>query len=92
MTLSPKGIYHFSPLDAREIGKLCRKHKATILLATPTFLRNYLRRVDKEDFATLDVVVAGAEKLPTDLCDAFEKQFGVPALGRLRLHGNTRRW
>jgi acyl-[acyl-carrier-protein]-phospholipid O-acyltransferase/long-chain-fatty-acid--[acyl-carrier-protein] ligase len=77
LTLSPKGIYHFSPLDAREIGKLCRKHKATILLATPTFLRNYLRRVDKEDFATLDVVVAGAEKLPSDLCDAFEKQFGV---------------
>lgn len=77
LTLAPKGIYHFSPLDAREIGKLCRKHKATILLATPTFLRNYLRRVDKEDFATLDVVVAGAEKLPSDLCDAFEKQFGI---------------
>ena len=25
----------------------------------------------------LDVVVAGAEKLPVELCDAFEKKFGV---------------
>lgn len=77
LTLPPKGAYHFSPLDARQIGELCRTHKVTILLATPTFLRSYLRRCSKEDFATIDVVVAGAEKLPTDLCDAFEKQFNV---------------
>jgi acyl-[acyl-carrier-protein]-phospholipid O-acyltransferase/long-chain-fatty-acid--[acyl-carrier-protein] ligase len=77
LTLPPKGAYHFSPLDARQIGELCRTHKVTILLATPTFLRSYLRRCPKEDFATIDVVVAGAEKLPVDLCDAFEKQFGV---------------
>jgi acyl-[acyl-carrier-protein]-phospholipid O-acyltransferase/long-chain-fatty-acid--[acyl-carrier-protein] ligase len=47
------------------------------LLATPTFLRTYLRRCEREEFATLDVVVAGAEKLPIDLCDAFEERFGV---------------
>jgi len=77
LTLPPKGAYHFSPLDARQIGELCRTNKVTILLATPTFLRSYLRRCPKEDFATIDVVVAGAEKLPVDLCDAFETQFGV---------------
>ena len=77
LTLSPKGIYHFSPLDARVIGELCRKHRGTILLTTPTFLRSYLRRIEKEEFASLEVVVAGAEKLPVDLCEAFEKQFGV---------------
>ena len=27
-----KGIYHFNPLDARQIGKLVKKHKGTILL------------------------------------------------------------
>jgi acyl-[acyl-carrier-protein]-phospholipid O-acyltransferase/long-chain-fatty-acid--[acyl-carrier-protein] ligase len=77
LALCPKGIYHFSPLDARVIGSMSRKHGATILLATPTFLRSYLKRCEKEDFAKLDVVVAGAEKLPSELCDAFEKQFGV---------------
>ena len=75
--LDIKGAYHFSPLDARQIGKLVQKHHGTLLLATPTFLRNYLRRCEKEEFATLDVVVAGAEKLPKDLADAFEEKFGV---------------
>lgn len=77
LTLAPKGIYHFSPLDARVIGSLCRKHRGTIMLITPTFLRSYLKRCEKEDFAAMDVVVTGAEKLPVDIADAFEKQFGV---------------
>lgn len=77
MALDVKGIYHFNPLDARQVGKLCGKHRGTVLLSTPTFLRSYLRRCSKEDFASLDTVVAGAEKLPGDLCDAFENKFGV---------------
>lgn len=77
LTLPPKGVYHFSPLDARQIGELIEKHGATILLATPTFLRSYIKRCTKEQFKTLDVVVVGAEKLTSDLADAFEKQFGV---------------
>lgn len=71
------GVYHFNPLDAPQIGKLCQQYKATILLATPTFLRSYMKRVAKEDFQTLAVVVAGAEKLPTELSDAFEAKYGV---------------
>jgi acyl-[acyl-carrier-protein]-phospholipid O-acyltransferase/long-chain-fatty-acid--[acyl-carrier-protein] ligase len=77
MTLNIQGAYHYTPLDAKRIGKLAAESKATVLLATPTFLRSYLKRCTKEDFATLDVVVAGAEKLPKDLCDAFEEKFGV---------------
>lgn len=77
LTLDPKGIYHPNPLEAREVGRLCRAHGATILLATPTFLRAYLRRCEPEDFARLEVVITGAEKLPQDLAEAFEKRFGV---------------
>jgi acyl-[acyl-carrier-protein]-phospholipid O-acyltransferase/long-chain-fatty-acid--[acyl-carrier-protein] ligase len=77
MTLGPQGIYHFNPLDAKQIGNLAGKFKATVLLATPTFLRSYLRRVTAEQFSWLDVVVVGAEKMPADLFDAFEKKFGV---------------
>jgi acyl-[acyl-carrier-protein]-phospholipid O-acyltransferase/long-chain-fatty-acid--[acyl-carrier-protein] ligase len=36
------GAYHFNPLDAKQIGKLCQKYRGTILLSTPTFLRSYL--------------------------------------------------
>lgn len=75
--LDIKGAYHFSPLDAKQVGKLCKEHKGTLLLSTPTFLRTYLRRCEKEEFETLDVVVAGAEKLPQDLIEAFDAKFGV---------------
>lgn len=77
MTLGPRGVYHFNPLDARQVGKLAEKYKATVLLATPTFLRGYLRRIQPEQFANLDVVVVGAEKMPADLFESFEKKFGV---------------
>ncbi len=77
MTLGPRGVYHFNPLDSKQVGKLSEKYGVTVLLATPTFLRGYLRRVTPEQFAKLDVVVVGAEKMPQDLFDAFEKKFGV---------------
>ncbi len=75
--LDLKAVYHYSPIDGKRIGRLAKKHKGTLLIATPTFLRNYIRRCSAEQFATLDVVVAGAEKLPQALSDAFEKKFGV---------------
>jgi acyl-[acyl-carrier-protein]-phospholipid O-acyltransferase/long-chain-fatty-acid--[acyl-carrier-protein] ligase len=70
-------VYHTNPLDAQAIGSLAREHHATILMATPTFLRTYLRRTPAEDFSTLEAVFGSAEKLPRELSDAFEGKFGV---------------
>jgi acyl-[acyl-carrier-protein]-phospholipid O-acyltransferase/long-chain-fatty-acid--[acyl-carrier-protein] ligase len=77
LALEPKGVYHYNPLDARVIGDLCQKHKGTIIMATPTFLRTYLKRCDKEQLQSLDLVVVGAEKMPLDLAGAFQEKFGV---------------
>jgi acyl-[acyl-carrier-protein]-phospholipid O-acyltransferase/long-chain-fatty-acid--[acyl-carrier-protein] ligase len=77
LLLEVRVAYHYSPLDAKQIGQLTRSRKATILLATPTFLRSYLKRCDADDLKSLEVVVAGAEKLPIPLCDAFAQKFGV---------------
>jgi acyl-[acyl-carrier-protein]-phospholipid O-acyltransferase/long-chain-fatty-acid--[acyl-carrier-protein] ligase len=77
LALNVKCIYHYSPIDGKRIGQLAEKHGATILLATPTFLRNYVQRCTAAQFRTLDVVVAGAERLPSGLCDSFEARFGV---------------
>ncbi|QDV61322.1 AMP-binding protein [Crateriforma conspicua] len=76
-TLGPAGVYHFNPLDSKQVGKLAKRYHATVLLGTPTFMRGYLRRVTPDQFADLDVVVVGAEKMPPDLFDAFEQRFGV---------------
>jgi acyl-[acyl-carrier-protein]-phospholipid O-acyltransferase / long-chain-fatty-acid--[acyl-carrier-protein] ligase len=77
LTLAPKGIYHYTPLEAREVGKLCQRHGATIMIGTPTFVRSYLRRCEPENFKTLEVVFAGAEKLPVELAEAFEQKYKV---------------
>jgi acyl-[acyl-carrier-protein]-phospholipid O-acyltransferase/long-chain-fatty-acid--[acyl-carrier-protein] ligase len=66
-----------NPLDGKLVGQTVRQEKATLLFGTPTFLLNYLRRCEKEDFATLRYVVAGAEKLKVQLIDAFEKKFCI---------------
>ena len=75
--LDTGAAYHYTPLDGRQVGKLCEKFKGTVLVATPTFLRGYLKRTKEEQFKTLEVVVCGAEKLPPDLSDAFEEKFRV---------------
>jgi 1-acyl-sn-glycerol-3-phosphate acyltransferase len=82
MACNLRGVYHFSPLDAKVIGKLVEKFSGTLIVATPTFLRSYMRRCTPEQFQTLNTVVAGAERLPVELCDEFEQKFGVrPAEG-----------
>ncbi|MCA9185042.1 MAG: AMP-binding protein, partial [Planctomycetales bacterium] len=77
MATAVKGVYHYSPLDAKRIGQLAEKHKVTILLSTPTFLRSFLRRCTPEQFRTIEVIVTGAERLPPALADAFEEKFKV---------------
>jgi acyl-[acyl-carrier-protein]-phospholipid O-acyltransferase/long-chain-fatty-acid--[acyl-carrier-protein] ligase len=80
LMLPPKVAYHFNPLDARQVGELARKHRTTLLIVAPTFLRGYLRRVPAEDFASLNLIVTGAEKLPPELADAVEKKFRLRPL------------
>lgn len=77
LTLDVAVAYHTNPLEAQHVGKLCRERKGTILLATPMFLRTYLRRCPPEDFATLEAVVTGAERLPPDVADHFEAKYGL---------------
>lgn len=69
--------YHFNPLEANVIGQLCRDEHVTIIVGTPTILRNYLKRCAAEDFKSVEVVVCGAERLPPELADAFEAKFGL---------------
>ncbi len=77
MCYNVRGVYHFNPLDAKVVGRLCQENQATILMATPTFLKMYLRRCEKEELQSLDLIVVGAEKLPIDLATQFEAKFGV---------------
>jgi acyl-[acyl-carrier-protein]-phospholipid O-acyltransferase/long-chain-fatty-acid--[acyl-carrier-protein] ligase len=65
--LGKRVVYHFNPLDAKIIGSLCETHGVTMLMGTPTFVRTYLQRCDRKQFATLVHLILGAEKLKPDL-------------------------
>ena len=69
-----------SPLDCDKLAEAARADAPTVLLATPTFLRQYLKRVPRDAFGTLRRVVSGAEKLPADLRVAFRARFGCEIL------------
>src|SRR6266852_4628002 len=64
-----------SPLEVAKNAALIEQHKLTLLLATPTFLRGYLRKAEPDQLRSLRLVITGAEKLPRDLAKSFEDRF-----------------
>jgi acyl-[acyl-carrier-protein]-phospholipid O-acyltransferase/long-chain-fatty-acid--[acyl-carrier-protein] ligase len=77
LQVGASSVFHPDPRQAKEIGELCRKHRCTIYLSTATFLRFCLKKCDPGDFASLHILVCGAEKLPPSLAKEFEARFGV---------------
>ena len=69
-----------NPLEAAKNAALIEKYKLTLLLATPTFLRAYLRKAQPEQLRSLRLLITGAEKLPQDLAKVFEERFGQHVL------------
>ena len=66
-----------NPLEAGEERRLDRtQYELTMLLATPTFLRGYLRKAEPHQLRSLRLLITGAEKLPLDLAKPFEERFG----------------
>ena len=76
LCMDPGAVYHFNPLDARMVGRLLEKHRVTIIAATPTFLKSYMKRCDVEQMKTVDLALVGAEKLPRDLREAWKEKYG----------------
>jgi acyl-[acyl-carrier-protein]-phospholipid O-acyltransferase/long-chain-fatty-acid--[acyl-carrier-protein] ligase len=69
-----------SPLDTRKIVDAIRDEAVTVLLGAPTFIRPILKRAVPAELRSLDLVVAGAEKLPDDLYRAFLERFHIEIL------------
>jgi acyl-[acyl-carrier-protein]-phospholipid O-acyltransferase/long-chain-fatty-acid--[acyl-carrier-protein] ligase len=58
-----KTVLYPSPLHYKQVPKLIRATKATLLLSTDTFLQGYARAADEADLDSLRYVVAGAERV-----------------------------
>lgn len=79
--VSGSGVaYHSNPLDAKTIGEMVSKYKATVFISTPTFYSAYLRRCAREQFSSLRYAVVGAEKLRDPLARSFKEKYRLDLL------------
>jgi acyl-[acyl-carrier-protein]-phospholipid O-acyltransferase/long-chain-fatty-acid--[acyl-carrier-protein] ligase len=69
-----------NPLEISKLAALIERHRISLLVTTPTFLRGYMRKAEPRQLASLKLLVTGAEKLPDDLRLAFEEQFHIKVL------------
>ncbi len=73
-------VCHADPKDVATISFGIEKYSGTILVGTPTFLRMYTisKKVTPESMQSLRLVVAGAEKLKSEVREGFESKFNIP--------------
>jgi acyl-[acyl-carrier-protein]-phospholipid O-acyltransferase / long-chain-fatty-acid--[acyl-carrier-protein] ligase len=65
-----------SPLEQKKIADAIEAEKVTVLIGTRTFLKPYIKRVPREKMTSLDLVVAGAEKVTPEFFDLWNEKFG----------------
>lgn len=66
-----------SPLHYKLIPEVAAKAKPTILVGTDTFLNGYARTAKDSDFASLRLVVAGAEAVKAETRRVWRERFGA---------------
>jgi acyl-[acyl-carrier-protein]-phospholipid O-acyltransferase/long-chain-fatty-acid--[acyl-carrier-protein] ligase len=66
-----------SPLHYKLIPEVAAKVKPTILVGTDTFLNGYARTARDSDFASLRLVVAGAETVKPETRRIWRERFGA---------------
>ena len=66
-----------SPLHFGIVPELFYDRDATVMFATPTFLRNYARRAHPYDFRRVRMLLSGAEKLSDEVRTLYMERFGV---------------
>ena len=70
-------MLYTTPLHYKQIPGLIRTRGSTVLFGTSTFFGNYAKQAAPEDFRSLRIVVAGAEKLTDTVRGTWRKQFGI---------------
>ncbi len=70
-----------SPLHTKIIPKLVQDSRASVLLATDTFINQYARAADADELSGLTFIVCGAEKVRDETHNLIAERFGpVPVL------------
>ena len=65
-----------SPLEQKKIADAIEAEKVTVFIGTRTFFKPYVKRIQAEKMKSLDLVVAGAEKVTPEFFDLWSDKFG----------------
>lgn len=65
-----------SPLHTKIIPGLIKETKASLLLATDTFVNQYARAAGPDDFKSLNFIVCGAERVREETHNLMAERFG----------------
>ncbi len=66
-----KAAYTPNPTNIREVVDVLKHTKANNIIVTPTLLRMIMERASKEDMASVELVISGAESLHKDTFNQF---------------------
>lgn len=66
-----------TPLHYAVIPELYYDRDATVMFATPTFLKHYAKRAHPYDFRRTRLLLAGAEKLTAEVEQTYFEKFGM---------------
>jgi acyl-[acyl-carrier-protein]-phospholipid O-acyltransferase/long-chain-fatty-acid--[acyl-carrier-protein] ligase len=70
-------VLYPSPLHYKAVPEMAASRRPTALFGTDTFLAAYARAADDDDFASLRLVVAGAEPVRAETRRVWRERFGV---------------
>jgi len=77
LLIGVRTLLYPSPLHYKLIPDVAKKARPSIMFATDTFLNAYAKSADDDDFASLRLVVAGAEPLKADTRRIWKERFGA---------------
>ncbi|MGE5314246.1 MAG: AMP-binding protein [Acidobacteriota bacterium] len=64
-------VTYANPLDFKAICDIVREEKVTLMCGTPAFFWGYLRKSEPGDFASVRIMLTGADKCPDTLREGF---------------------
>jgi len=80
LVIGIRTVCHPTPLEAKNIAKRIRKTKATILLATDTFMNQYARAGSQGDLNTVRLAVCGAERVKDETRQLVKRKYNIDLL------------
>jgi acyl-[acyl-carrier-protein]-phospholipid O-acyltransferase/long-chain-fatty-acid--[acyl-carrier-protein] ligase len=69
-------VTYANPLDFKAICTAAREEKVTLMVGTPTFFWGYLNKSERGDFASIRIMITGADKCPEALRQGFWEKHG----------------